>query len=224
MSETERASRPGTAAPLPQLSEDELALREAENGLRQFDRLVGLIDEATTLNPGKLFKLRPSTIMELNRIAVEGLIRAAGSYRQVPIEISGTQHEPPPEQDVPRHIDGMCDYIEENWGSESAVHLCAYVLWRLNWIHPFEDGNGRTSRAVGYLVLCAKLGYRLPGVNTIPERIAEDKDPYYDALDAADAADIAGGLDVSEMESLVEQLLAAQLLGVINEAKTSATS
>jgi Fic family protein len=219
MSEGDRASMPGAASPLPTLTEYEIALREVENGLRQFDRVVELIDDATK-NAGKPFKLRPSTIMELNELAVSGLEVTAGCYRQVSIEISGTQHVPPDERDVPRHVDHMCDYIEEHWESESAIHLCAYMLWRLNWIHPFENGNGRTSRASGYLVLCAKLGYRLPGVRTIPDRIADDKGPYYSALDAADAVDIAGGLDVSKMETLVEELLAAQLVSVFNEAKS----
>ncbi|HET9282483.1 MAG TPA: Fic family protein [Candidatus Angelobacter sp.] len=53
---------------------------------------------------------------------------------------------------------------------KSAIHLAAYVIWRLNWIHPFADGNGRTSRALSYLVLCTRLGERLPGTVTIPDQ------------------------------------------------------
>jgi Fic family protein len=94
---------------------------------------------------------------------------------------------------------------------------------RLNWIHPFRDGNGRTSRAVSYLVLCARLGMRLPGTKTIPERIAGNKQPYYDALDSADAAWKAGRLDVSAMELLLSDNLAAQLVE-IHQAATAATS
>lgn len=44
----------------------------------------------------------------------------------------------------------------ENW-SKPADHLGAYVLWKLNWIHPFADGNGRTARAVAYVVMSIKL-------------------------------------------------------------------
>jgi Fic/DOC family len=64
----------------------------------------------------------------------------------------------------------MCDYVNENWEGSSPVHLSAYVLWKLNWIHPFTDGNGRTARAISYLLLCLRLGYRLPGTNTIPKK------------------------------------------------------
>jgi hypothetical protein len=40
-------------------------------------------------------------------------------------------------------------------------------MWRTNWVHPFDDGNGRTARAASYLVLCVKLGYRLPGKKSL---------------------------------------------------------
>jgi Fic family protein len=66
------------------------------------------------------------------------------------------------------------------------LHLASYVMWRLNWIHPFTDGNGRTSRAVSYLVLCIRLRALLPGKLTIPEQIEQDKTPYYRALEAAE--------------------------------------
>jgi hypothetical protein len=33
----------------------------------------------------------------------------------------------------------------------TAIHLAAYLMWRLNWIHPFADGNGRTARMTSYV-------------------------------------------------------------------------
>jgi Fic family protein len=115
----------------------------------------------------------------------------------------------------------MCDYINENWAKASPLHLAAYTLWRMNWIHPFVDGNGRTSRAVSYLVLCVRLRYVLPGITTIPELIAKNKDPYYQALEAADKANADGKIDLSEMEKLLEGLLAKQLISVIDAARSS---
>lgn len=212
MTHDDRSSRPGVVPPAPVLTDDEIARLEARNGLRQFDRMVQLIDAATA--PGApRFRLRPSTLMELNRFAVDGMMVAPGSFRLGPIGISGTQHQPPPAEEVPRHVDDMCDYVETQW-SAPPVHLSAYLLWRLNWIRPFRDGNGRTSRAVSYLVLCARLGFRLPGTTTIPERIAANKTPYYTALDDADAAWKQGTVGVSTMESLLSDSLAAQLLEI----------
>jgi Fic family protein len=87
-------------------------------------------------------------------------------------------------------------------------------MWRLNWIHPFADGNGRTSRIVSYIVLNIKLGYRLPGVKTIPDQIVENRAPYFEALDEADERFQSGVIDVSTMQNLVESLLATQLMTV----------
>ncbi|MCU1350191.1 MAG: Fic family protein [Acidobacteria bacterium] len=153
--------------------------------------------------------------MELNRLAVESLVEGPGAWRQVPIEITTSKHTPPDHLDVPREIDEMCEYVQAYWSDRTPIHLSAYVMWRLNWIHPFVDGNGRTSRIMSYLVLCAKLGYRLPGTKTIPERIAEDKKPYYAALEQADGSWKDGGrVDVSEMEKLLQAHLEAQLTDI----------
>ena len=153
--------------------------------------------------------------MDLNRIAVDGLVDSPGAYRQTAIKIKGSTHKPPPWSDVPTLVDEMCEYVNENWG-KTAVHLAAYVMWRLNWIHPFADGNGRTSRAASYLVLLARLKCTLPGDKTVPQQIASDKQPYYDALEAADRACADGRLDLTVMEEFLDDLLAKQVAHAAN--------
>jgi Fic family protein len=91
-------------------------------------------------------------------------------------------------------------------------------MWRLNWIHPYPDGNGRTSRSVSYHIVNVATGYLLPGEVTIPHQVAADKRAYYRALEAADAAFSKGNTDVSAMEDLLKHYLAKQLWGVVNKA------
>jgi Fic family protein len=105
----------------------------------------------------------------------------------------------------------MCDYVNENWERSSPIHLAAYLMWRLNWIHPFADGNGRTSRIVSYVVLSIRAGAILPGTPTIPDQIVDNRKPYFDALEAADASMESGAVNVSKMEELLGSLLARQL-------------
>jgi Fic family protein len=140
------------------------------------------------------------------------------------VTIQGTDHQPPPAPEVPSLVEEMCDYVNDSWMTSSPIHLASYLMWRINWIHPFSGGNGRTSRAVSYLVMCARLGYRLPGALTIPDQIVEHRDPYYAALDAADLAWTQGSLDVSVMEGLLSTLLARQLIGVHAAAGGQASS
>ena len=175
--EEERKSRPLLTELLT--DPDEIARREARNALLQFDAVIQLVDEA--LAAPQSFRLRPSTASDLNRLAIEGINQYPGVYRPHEIEIIGSKHAPPDWRKVPRLVEEMCDYVNDNAGSPP-IHLAAYTMWRINWIHPFSDGNGRTARALSYAVLCIRLGYRLPGTNTIPDQIAADKFPYCDAL------------------------------------------
>jgi Fic family protein len=130
------------------------------------------------------FVLKPSQVHFLNRIATEGVAFTPGVTRTGPIEISNTTHVPPPAPTVVPYLEEMCEYVNANW-AKTPIHLGAYLLWRLNWIHPFEDGNGRTSRMIAYVVLCVRLGFLLPGTRTIPDQISSDKSPYYSALGVA---------------------------------------
>ncbi len=195
---------------------EEIAKIEARNGIHQFDAVTEMIEHFS--NPERKFKLRPSHLLHLQRIALEGLSHYAGNFRPAGIEIGGSRHKPPGAHIAPEEVEHMCDYINDNWDKSSPVHLAAYALWKLNWIHPFTDGNGRTARAISYLVLCLRLGYNLPGTNTIPEQISNDKKPYYKALEAADAAWESKKIDLSELEDLLSALLANQLVGVHEQA------
>jgi Fic family protein len=195
---------------------EELASHEARNGLRQFDAVVELIE--FHLQPDRPFKLRLSTILHLQRYALEGISAYAGIFRPAGIEIGGSKHQPVGAYQVPEKVEEMCDYVNENWQTKLPLHLAAYVLWRLNWIHPFTDGNGRTARAVSYVVLCLKLGYLLPGTRTIPDQISEDKQPYYKALERADEAFQQDRVNVEDLEQLLAAMLARQLYAVFKDA------
>ena len=108
-------------------------------------------------------------------------------------------------------MEELCDYVNDNWARATPLHLAAYVMWRLNWIHPFADGNGRTSRTVSYVILSIRAGYVPSGSPSIPDQIVQDRAPYFEALEAADESWKKNVLDLSKMERLLETLLARQL-------------
>jgi Fic family protein len=199
---------------------DEIARREAENGIRQFNLALEIIRDHIK-EPERPFRLRSNIILRLHKAALDGLHALAGTWRNTPVKIGGSGHQPPEEAFVSEEVERMCNYVNERWNESSAVHLCAYVLWRLNWIHPFSDGNGRTARAVAYVVLSIKLDSLLPGTPTIPEQIAGDKSPYYSSLEAADRSYKEGRINVNDLESMLESMLAKQLLSAAREASDS---
>lgn len=219
MADEQRDSKPGRREPFALLTEAQKAQQEAANTLLQYDRMVALIKGS--ISSAKPFRLRPHVIQDLNRLSTQKLEKDAGRWRDGPMDIGNSSHIPPSFDEVPRLIDEMCEYVNDNWFDRSAVHLAAYIMWRLNWIHPFDDGNGRTTRAISYYVLCARSGLHLPGVPTIPELIAKDKSRYYKALDSADKACRGGSLDVSAMEGLLGDLLAKQMVEAHHRAEDS---
>jgi len=198
------------------------AQREAANGLRQAERvrqsIVDVID-------GRPFRLRPSTILDLNRCAIEGLDAYAGNFRPGGVTINKSAHQPPEGYFVPELVEELCDYVNDNWAASGSIHLASMVMWRMNWVHPFTDGNGRTSRATSYRVLCAHSGILLAGSETIPEQIVANRIPYYEALEAADArykADRALNSEtVLDMQELMSAMLARQLRGAFDAANRS---
>jgi Fic family protein len=201
---------------------DEIARREAENGIRQFDLALEMV-RTHVKDHERPFRLRSSLILKLHSAALDGLHPLAGTWRNTPVTIHGSKHQPPEAAFVSEEMEHLCDYVNDNWKSASAVHLAAYVLWKLNWIHPFADGNGRTARAVSYVVMSIKLDSLLPGSPTIPEQIAGNKRPYYDALEAADQHLTSEKIDVSDLEKMIGGMLSKQLLSAALEASGEAT-
>jgi Fic family protein len=193
----------------------EKAKREAENGVRQFKEAIEVIRRH--IKGGEDFKLNQKVILRLQQKALDGIHPLAGTYRNSPVYIGKSDHIPPEYSEVPDYVSEMCDYVNSNWHM-SPIYLAAYILWRMNWIHPFADGNGRTARVVSYVVLSIKLDSLLPGSPTIPDLIAADKTPYYSALEGADDSWKRGIVAVSDMEKMLEWMLAQQLLSATEEA------
>jgi tetratricopeptide (TPR) repeat protein len=125
-------------------------LREATN------RLV-----AEARNKGTAFALEAEQIRALHRIAMKNLRPNPGEYRRKTVAIIKRPDLPPSWRDIPSLMDDMCRYVNTNWSSRDAIHLAAFVLWRLPWIHPFGDGNGKIARTVCNAILCIKAASSL---------------------------------------------------------------
>lgn len=209
--------------PQIELGKSQRARREAENGVKQFQMAMNYVRSAIA-DSEAAFQLKTSHLLRLNHQALEGIDKGAGALRNTEIEIEGSKHKPPSHFDVPEFVSDMCSYINENWAEKSAIHLSAYLMWRVNWIHPFPDGNGRTSRVISYMILNIKLASVLPGSPTIPDQISENKTPYYQALEKADDAwEKYQTVDVSAMEELLEGMLASQLVAASEQANADTT-
>lgn len=106
--------------------------------------------------------LTPDLVLELHRFVTEETLddpRSAGRLQGesdervvVSTPLDGTVlHVPPPARDLPRRLKLMCAFA--NGASPTFVHPVVRAITLHFWLahdHPFEDGNGRTARALFY--------------------------------------------------------------------------
>ena len=122
-------------------------------------------------------------ITEWNIKNIHGLIlreidnKNAGKYREENVTIKGATHIPPDYLKVPELMEKlMLNY--ESWNKYHPIIQASLLHGELVKIHPFVDGNGRTSRLVMNLDLMHH-GYN-PVIIKKKDRLA-----YYEYLDKA---------------------------------------
>ena len=116
---------------------------QEQNLLRQYDLLANCVEIGLEKGIEAFDKY---TLWALNYVAVANIAQFGGRFRESPIYVAN--HIPPHFQTVPHLMDQFFSVVHENWDSGShPLLLPAYALWRLNWVHPFVEGNGRTARA-----------------------------------------------------------------------------
>lgn len=180
---------------------------EISNAGRQYDFLRSVIKCSIDINRKQISH---QVIKALNYHAIACLHTNAGEYR--PCEVHVGDYQPPSFFQVPALMDDFVDQINRNWDATDPVYLAAWALWRMNYVHPFINGNGRTARAISYFILCLKLGNLLPGEKIIPQLLKENRSDYVQALREADASLKNGGtFDLSGLTQLFTKLLTVQM-------------
>lgn len=174
---------------------------QVSNVGRQYDFLLSAV--AASLKVGKPF-LSTHIIKALNFQAISCLHTNAGEFRPCQVEVG--DHKPPPFYLVQALMDDFVNTVNRAFHTADPIVLAAYVLWKLNHIHPFINGNGRTARASCYFVLCLKLEKLLPGTKMLPELLNQSHGEYEFALRAADADG-----DLTHLQTLLQKLLQEQI-------------
>lgn len=144
---------------------------EAINHNEAIDFISDLAKNNEPLNERNLLQIHA---IILNSIDKEN----AGRYRKVPVLISGSMHTPPQPYLVPKLMEDFFLFYEENKSSLHPVVLSAEMHERLATIHPFIDGNGRTSRLVMNLILLQN-GFPIANI----KGDTESRMKYYNALE-----------------------------------------
>ncbi len=158
------------------------------------------------------YSFTPESLFALHHAAANLLERLPGCIRNEPREIEGSKHKPPHEAEVQKYLTEFFRFLNDHFDRYPIAKIGAYALWRITWIHPFIECNGRTARAFSYLVMCKKLGRWLPGTHTLHELIRKNSDGYYRGLELADKHFAENGtVNVDFLEEYIKRLLYSQL-------------
>lgn len=119
--------------------------------------------------------LSETIVKDIHAILTENII-IGGIYRNQEVRISGAGHTPPAGNEMYRQIKDF--YADLDW-KKKALNPIEYAAWthaEFVRIHPFIDGNGRTSRLI--------MNYQLMAAKFLPVSIAkENRLDYYNALE-----------------------------------------
>jgi len=107
----------------------------------------------------------------------------AGKYRNSNVIIGGAEHKPPEAIDVPYEMSKLIEWWQKNQNKISVIELSALIHHKLVYIHPFFDGNGRTTRLIMNLILM-QSGYPLVII------LKNDRKKYYRVLTEADKGNL----------------------------------
>jgi fido (protein-threonine AMPylation protein) len=177
-------------------------------------------DYVRTLFAGTRDQVDAGTILDIHSLILKNIDDGSrGRFRTVPVRISGSELILPNAAKVPGLIDGFIAWLHGGSLSDHPVKVAVDAHYKLVSIHPFTDGNGRTSRLLMSLLL-AQSGY--PPINIKPE----DRSAYIDALEKAhmqdDFSDYYRFMYSVALRSIVEYLAyleGDELVGYMSEPK-----
>ncbi len=179
--------------------------RELLNYRDAFEFVSGYLNDGGPMTEG--------LIREIHRRLVAGVrgdSAAPGEYRRVQNYVVNSVtrqviYTPPPPDDVPPLMSGLATWLN----AASDIHpvlTSGIAQFQLVHIHPFVDGNGRTSRLLSTLCLY-RAGYDFKRLFSISEFYDRDRGAFYAALQSVrdGGMDLTGWLDYF-VEGLATQM------------------
>jgi len=199
----EQAERLLDGNPVPEADPDDV--RELLNYRKAFDFVSEYLETGGPITEGLVREIHKRLVK-----GVRGEAAAPGEYRKIQNyvvnSVTGeTIYTPPPAHDVPILMAELVDWLNR----EQEVHpvlVSGISQFQFVHIHPFLDGNGRTSRLLSTLCLY-RTGYDFKRLFTISEYYDRDRPAYYRAIQNVrqSGMDVTGWLEYF-VEGLATQL------------------
>jgi len=199
----EQAERLLVGKTVPEADPDDV--RELLNYRRAFDLVSEFLGSGAPVSEGLIREIHKRLVQ-----GVRGGRAAPGEYRKVQNYVINsatgeTIYTPPAAFDVPVLMAEMVAWINEP-GQVHPVLASGVAQFQLVHIHPFLDGNGRTSRLLSTLCLY-RAGYDFKRLFTISEYYDRDRSSFYKAIQSVRRS----GMDMTGWLEFFTEGLATQL-------------
>lgn len=186
LSEEEVAAIVAGRAATPQPSQEYL-YREVENVLAAFNRIKD------DLLAGGSAELTSASVREFNREVLEGVQRddiRPGEFRTRSVVVGN--YRGAPAEDCEYLVERLCDWLngsdfdppKDDWKIPYALIKAAMAHLYVAWVHPFDDGNGRTARLMELQILLA-AGVPMPAAHLLSNHYNATRAEYYRQLEVA---------------------------------------
>ena len=134
-----------------------------------------------------------NTILSVHKDLTKDLLKNPeyeGEFRDTRVFIGNLHTKkinyiPPDAYKVPGLIDELLDWLNNSTDEMYPVIIAGILHYELVRIHPFIDGNGRTSRLMATLILSIH-NFNIDNYFTLDEYYNQDRQAYVDALKSAD--------------------------------------
>ena len=157
--------------------------------------------------------LDQSLIRELHRRVLEGQspLLTPGEYRRGENRVAGPDGDiaftTPPSGDIPELMRGLTVLLAAH-GALEAPLLAALAHLEFVAIHPFNDGNGRTARALTRLIL-VRGGYALDGLVSLDALLDMRRSQYFAAIRESIGRSYEPGYDATPFVAFLLDALTA---------------
>lgn len=184
------------------------ALLRGEGGARVSAReareIIGTREALTLVDELAIKRVVPdeAVIRELHRRVLwnQSPLLTPGEYRRGENRVIDAEGNPifqtPPSGDVPGLMRDVGTWLSAVSGRHSPPIAAALAHLELVAIHPFNDGNGRTARAVARLVL-GQHRYDFDGLVSLDAQLDVDRPAYFDAIQQAVGPTYEHGYDAT---------------------------
>lgn len=189
LSEDEVVAIVAGRAGAPQPSREYLD-REVENVVSAFNRIKD------HLIAGGSADLTPSGLQQFNREILDGLHLGdlhPGELRRQSVVVG--RYRGAPWEDCEHLVGRLCEWLNgpdfdlpgDDWKIPYALVRATLAHLYIAWIHPFDDGNGRTARLVELQILLA-AGVPMPAAHLLSNHYNATRTEYYRQLEDASAS------------------------------------